>query len=678
MRVLLRQELIFNSGGAGGESAGIIASGTNSTINGVLLTAKFQGGNGGNSVSTSGSRSGGKSAGVIVKGDDSKISNVLITGNVRGGSGGVLSSAFGGNAAAGGESAGIIGSGTNTTINDILLAAEFQGGNGGANTLSDGASGAGGKSAGVIEKGDGSKISNVLITGNVRGGSAGSAGAFNVEGAEGESADIIASGTEVSSSNIFYNTETTGIPGGSTTAELQTPCTYADSDGFENWRKARRKYPFPEAMDSLYFQVQVNETVPLDCTEYACSPDQSVTPTPTISVTPTPTISVTPTPTISVTTSSTPTLCGNADCLFTAQTPGSIQHIVYDGQRFHGFVRAGNGQTYWTSYEKDASRTSLEPCCEVYSFTDLNNGQGVFVDAVAYGGEQLFYVAYHTAGRQDSTLARFRIGDDSQPEHEGFQPEHEGFQPEHEGSLVTIPRPEGLWVEAGFLYLRTHEQLYSVVDMTPTPLPFVPDQGENIHGAQSLDNLFYLLIEDPDNGWQVKAVDEVSGQPEPDFTPIPVNVLSGQTVVLNVANDRIHLLVQENSQIRWLTYNLQGEKQGESLIYIADSVTLSRLDLALESTPDAQVFRENVIAMGANSKNQPWWSAVSFEAVLPTVSTESGGVSTGLIAGVNIMLEVGLTVVTMATVCLAVGLYCYMKHRSRPHTGSSSTGAEIK
>ena len=53
--------------------------------------------------------------------------------------------------------------------------------------------------------------------------------------------------------------------------------------------------------------------------------------------------------------------CGDLYCLFTASSPGAIRRLLYDGQRYHGFVRAHDDLTYWAVYEKDDSRVSLEP-----------------------------------------------------------------------------------------------------------------------------------------------------------------------------------------------------------------------------------------------------------------------------------------------------------------------------
>ena len=348
-----------------------------------------------------------------------------------------------------------------------------------------------------------------------------------------------------------------------------------------------------------------------------------------------------------------PTTNSTCPCPFTAQTPGTIERLLYDGQRYHAVVKTDGDLAYWATYEKDGSRVSLESCCDVYSFSDLNDGGGVVVDAVANNGDE-FHVAYHAPGRSDSWLARYEVSDS-------------GLQLQM--SMVPLSaRPVDLFVyDEAFLYLVSADQ----VQLDGMPV-FSAMDGETIQSALIVEDTLYVLL-DSAEGLQVKAAN-LNGELDTNFMVIPVAVAEGQIVALQVGalqvgNQKIHLLVQENNQVRWLTYNLKGEKQSESLARIADSVTLRHFDLVLESITGTPAFQEQVIAMGANSENQPWWSAISFESVQLTDSTESDSLSTEIWAGIS---AAGVTSVILTTVGL-VGLVYYLRHRTKTDKYSPST-----
>ena len=131
-----------------------------------------------------------------------------------------------------------------------------------------------------------------------------------------------------------------------------------------------------------------------------------------------------------------------------------------------------------------------------------------------------------------------------------------------------------------------------------------------------------------------------------------------EVIALQVGNQNIHLLVQGENHIRWLKYSAQGEKVSESLAPLVDSVTLERLELVLEPIPGTQAFQEHVIAMGVDSQNQPWWSALSFEVVQPT---EPAGLSAEASAGVGI----AVTAAVISATAVAVALVYYLRHRTK-------------
>ena len=88
--------------------------------------------------------------------------------------------------------------------------------------------------------------------------------------------------------------------------------------------------------------------------------------------------------------------CG---CDFTDRSPGTIEHLLYDGQRYHAVVKTDSGLAYWTTYEKDGSLVPLGSC-GVYEFTDpLLSGTDHVVEAVINRGDSI-YLAFHAPETQ--------------------------------------------------------------------------------------------------------------------------------------------------------------------------------------------------------------------------------------------------------------------------------------
>ena len=317
---------------------------------------------------------------------------------------------------------------------------------------------------------------------------------------------------------------------------------------------------------------------------------------------------------------------------------GAIEHLLYDGERYHGFVSAHDGLAYWVVYEKDGSRVSLEPCCDVYSFSGLNDG-GVVVDAVV-NEDDTFYIAYHEPGRSDSRLARY---------------ETSGSVPQLEMSMEPLSaRALDLLAHDRYLYVVSERNVQANTDATDAMPAFSAMAGETIRSARIVGDTLYVLLDSNEGSsegsnevFQVKAVNLKTRELDTAFSVIPVSVAEDQVVALQVGNQKIHLLVQENNLIRWLKYNLQGGKVSESLATLPDSVAVSHLDLVLEPIPGTQSFQEHVIAMGANSKNQPWWSVIAS-------STKSSNLFSGAWAGIAAAEATAVTV--MATVMVGQAL----------------------
>ena len=98
----------------------------------------------------------------------------------------------------------------------------------------------------------------------------------------------------------------------------------------------------------------------------------------------------------------------DSTCLFTDQSPGTIEHLLYDGQRYHAVVKTNSGGAYWATYEKDGSVVPLG-FCGVYDFTDLLlSGTDLIVDAVIHCGDSV-YVASHAPETQSPMLAMLTL-----------------------------------------------------------------------------------------------------------------------------------------------------------------------------------------------------------------------------------------------------------------------------
>ena len=585
-------------GGNGGAVSGVMHTGIDSTISNVQVFAHLQSGNGGQGGAYGNSGDGGIVSGVLHTGTNSKISNVTIAGTQISGYGGTGSRyTTNGNGGDGGEVSGVIHTGTNSVVENALVIASINGGTAGdarycpngisasCSGVSHGDGGNGGNISGVMHTGSNSTLENVLVTSPMTVGIGGQGGINSGRnGDPGMAFALINSGTDNKFFNTLYNTNTTGVPGGHTTAELKTPSTY--SEGFEDWRIVPGKYPFPEALDVLYFQARVNETEPLDCGDYACPPEPL----------PPATVDTPGTATEDITSS-------GSNCLFTHQSSGALKYLLYDGQHFHGVVKSDNDLTYWVAYENHR-RVSLEPC-DVYDFTNLFP-TGIVADAAVYHNNRI-YMAYHPpdpAGQTppvNSMLAMFYL--------------LEGQPQLASNSELGYP-VTSLSVDGNDVLINTGQVVYRL-SRDNNPLLDVDGShalrpGEIIQAVTGDSGNLYLLTHEMETGYRIRVL------PESDIaTFVTVTTSSGITTgkqviaALTVSENRLHLLLIDSSSVIWRKYSLEArantldQVESESNAPLPRNITPAAIALIPERDVDKGTVQDQVFIMGNNPDGQP-------------------------------------------------------------------------
>ena len=377
---------------------------------------------------------------------------------------------------------------------------------------------------------------------------------------------------------------------------------------------------------------------------------KTIKPTPPVSVVPSTSHVITPTsvlPTPSSRASSQPATisesvlptslpCPGTNCLFTGKSSGAVQHLLFDGIHFHGFIHSQGGPTYWAQYKKNGSLISLRPCCEVYSFEDIGV-DGVVVDAVI-NEEYQFYVGYHFSGQQDYQIATFELPDAALPE----------LKSTH---TLSAP-PISLFFYEDSLYVVTKNEVYR--EGNPGNPAFSTNDGEIIRDARILEDILYLLLKG-DEGMQVKAFNLTSEDFDTDFNTISVSSDDILTVVLQTGNQRVHLLEKVGNKIHWLKYSQKGVKEDEHIASLPNKIKLTNLMLIFQPLPGTENLYGSIIAMGSNDKVLPWWSSLP----LDDMPSSDSALSSGDIVGISL----GSASLGALTVAGITTLICYLRYR---------------
>ena len=546
-----------------------------------------------------------------------------------------------------------------------------------------------GNAAGGYVAGGHVSLNQMLVTGSIHAGE-------SVHTTDGVAAGITS--VPINLQSAYWDTDTTGVPGGRTTAVLQTPSTYRSWNG---WRTAPGKYPFPEALDDLYLQARAKGIEALDCSQYACPvSDQSTAITGTSSTAiPTSERATTPakpvttgeitdpasaeTTTERATTPAKPVTTGEmtdpapaettteraatpakpvttgeitdpasaeTTAIQLAVTPiagcasvacptlhaGSVEHLLYDGQRYHGLFRRHEPEQrdYWFM-EQNGQRVFI-PCCGDYDFSDLASS-GVVVDAAVYHHGD-FYVAYHPAESQGqanpihSTLSKFTLFESR-------------FETDTSQTLDLDYQVVNLFYDGDELFVNSGQSIYRL-PATPATHPeleldgeFALGHGETIQSADRFGGDLYLLTHALENGYRIRIVPESGAA-----TFLSVITSSGITInkpviaTLKVSGEQLHLLIVDSGSVIWRKYRLDtiGKPASDDLpaseAYAAlpGNIRLAAITMIPGGIADQSTLDEQVFIMG-QERDQP-----SFLRLMPTdfvpvvtsrVADEGGGIN---------------------------------------------------
>ena len=562
-----------HSEGGGGAVAGVIHTGTNTIVNGVLVTGSLSSGHGSYSGSDYvGEGNGGTVAGVIYSGANTTVSNVLVTGGLTSGSG--TNSDYYRYSGDGGAVAGVIYSGTNTRVSNVLVTGKLTGGDGGAGDgLNDG--GNRGVVEGVINLNSNTQLFNTYYRGQagVSGGSTidtlkmlstYSDGFNNWRKAQGEypfpeAVDGLYLQARVSelmpldcgeytcppsqpvtpalTTDAITTVATTEAPtteAATTVATTETPTTEAAT------MVATTETPTTEATTT----VAITEAPTTEAaTTVATTETPTTEATTTVATTETPTTE--PLTTNEVTTEPTT----DSTCPFTDQSPGTIEHLLYDGQRYHAIVKTNGGGAYWATYEKDGSFVPLGSC-GVYDFTDLSlSGTDPVVEAVINRGDSV-YVAFHAPETQpvNPMLAMLTLLNG---------------QPSPEVMFLMSPddRVVSLSVDEPDVLVNTGQAVYRLSDdngLTVGRSNYTLRANEAIQSVAGDNGDLYFLTHELETGYRLRVV-PAAGASASFMVTTSSGVATSKPLItsLNISDGLLHLLVIDGSSVIWKTYKLE-------------------------------------------------------------------------------------------------------------------------
>ena len=229
---------------------------------------------------------------------------------------------------------------------------------------------------------------------------------------------------------------------------------------------------------------------------------------------------------------------------FTPQSSGSLEHLLYDGHRYHGIVRSVGGLAYWAAYEGGHQVALASELCGVYDFTDLSL-TGIVVDAAASDGDNA-YVAYHVPEQAQSLLAVFTLSG----------------QQVVSSSTLGLDRVAGLSIDDSYILLNTGQDIcqLSVEDMGQGPEcgGGLLNPSEEIQTVAGDSGDLYLLVHQEEAGYQIRMVR--GGSHLSSFVvSIPREAtLSAITPTLKVIGRHLHLLLADQGLVIWRQYPLDG------------------------------------------------------------------------------------------------------------------------
>ena len=353
------------------------------------------------------------------------------------------------------------------------------------------------------------------------------------------------------------------------------------------------------------------------------------------------------------------------DCdLFTPQPSGTIDHLLYDGQHYHGIIRASSGLAYWTTYE-GGNQVALEPC-GVYDFADLS-ALGVLVDAAASDGDSA-YLAYHIPELPGQMLAVFTLNG----------------QQYVSSSTLGLDRVASLSVDIDHsrVLVNTGQDICRLpmenTGQEPECDGSLLNPGEAIQAVVGDSGDLYLLVHQEGTGYQIRTVPEI-GLRANFIVSIPSKTsLSAITPVLKVIGRHLHLLLVNQDLIIWRQYPLDALPvmfselwESEGTAPLPQGITPTALSLI------AEVGQGQVFVLG-HENEQPKYVRLMAADFAPTLdaSTDTGA---GGLSNINdwpwwgkVTLGVGSTlaasVVTGALLVMGKHAYNHCMHPDKEDT----------
>ena len=352
-------------------------------------------------------------------------------------------------------------------------------------------------------------------------------------------------------------------PGGSTDDSLFDLAVWNVCDGY---------LPFPKAIGRARA-----ETVGIDCCEggFACDCDPEV---------------------------GCPEPAPDTACLFTFPLSGAIEHLSYDGQRYHGIFKAASGLAYWVAYE-NGNQAALEPCW-VYSFHELSPS-GIVVDAAVSDGNNA-YVVYHipelSGQAQTLMLGVFTLSG----------------QQHVSSSVLGLDRVVSLSIDGGQALVNTGQDVCRLPVANTGQLPDCDGDlsglGEVIQLVAGHSGDLYLLTYEEETGYRIRTVSKAGNRA--DFmVSIPGGTRQNTiTPTLKVIGQHLHLLLVNQDLIIWRQYPLttlpemfNDDWESEVTAPMPRNITPAAIALIPETDAGTGLEQEQVFILG-HQAGQPQYA----------------------------------------------------------------------
>ena len=306
-----------------------------------------------------------------------------------------------------------------------------------------------------------------------------------------------------------------------------------------------------------------------------------------------------------------------ADCLFTLRSSGTLGHLLYDGQRYHGIVRAASDQAYWAAYE-GGEQVALEPC-GVYGFADLSpSGSGIAIDAAASDGDNA-YVAFHVPELSGQVLIALTLGG----------------QQFVSSSVLGLGRVVSLSIDGNRVLVNTGREVCRLpVDSGQEPEcdRGLLNPGEEIRSVAGNSGDLYLLVHQEGAGYRIRTVSE-AGYGADFMIKIPSGASQGTiTPTLKVIGQHLHLLLADQDLIIWRQYSLAAlpemfDENWESEVTAPMPRDITPAAITLIPETDAGAGLEQVFVLG-HLAGQPQYArlmATDFTTTSPDSADQSSG-----------------------------------------------------